>query len=387
MSTLRERIAAVIEAYSAQGIHRTGSDVDGRSGAWLAHEIRELGLVSIAEPLPFSRLEIEQAFVEVGERRFEGLPRFDSTPTGAKGVEAPLTWNSARAGCIGVAVVRPHGGEARGALQALEQNARSVGAIAVTDPEWMPSGMGLLNAPRYREPVGPPFLQLPAQCLEPLRETVDRGAPARLVIETHRTDTTAFNIGGSIPGRDASLAPVVVMTPRSGWWSCAQERGGGIAALLETMRAVAEAPRRRDVLFTANTGHELGHLGLDHFLAQRAGLERNAHCWFHFGANFAANNPQSLVLQFSRTTLKERALAVFANHGLEPDRVREPGERPAGEAGNVFDGGGEYISVLGYGHYFHHPDDVWPGTVDLEKTERVVAALCELVVRMADDAA
>jgi hypothetical protein len=38
-----------------------------------------------------------------------------------------------------------------------------------------------------------------------------------------------------------SLAPVVVITPRSGWWACASERGPGIAAFIELARAAATA--------------------------------------------------------------------------------------------------------------------------------------------------
>lgn len=381
---MRERIAAIIEEYSGQGIHRTATRGDRHSGAWLAGEIRALGIAPMEEEIAFSRLEIEQAYVEVGDERFHGLPRFDCRPTGAEGTAAPLSWADTGAAGIGAAVVRPQGGISREALMALAAEGAFSGGIAITDPEWMPIGMGLLNAPRYADPSGLPVLQLPAEFLEPLRHHIDRGSNARLVIDTRRVDTTAVNVGATIAGEVPGLAPVVVMTPRSGWWSCAQERGGGIAAFLEVMGAVATAPRRRDVLFTANTGHELGHLGLEHFLEHRAGLIRDAHCWIHLGANFASRNEGSLVLQFSGRELQSRTLTVLARHGLAPDSVRGPGERPGGEAMNVFDGGGRYISVLGYGHYFHHPDDVWPDTVDVDRTTRIVAALCELVVDLAN---
>ena len=68
----------------------------------------------------------------------------------------------------------------------------------------------------------------------------------------------------------------MVMTPRSGWWSCGSERGGGIACWLEIMRAVHAAKPARDVLFVASSGHELGHLGLDAYMARRPDLVRAA---------------------------------------------------------------------------------------------------------------
>jgi len=37
--TLSQRVAEIIEEYSAQGIHRTGTTVDNQSGQWLADRI------------------------------------------------------------------------------------------------------------------------------------------------------------------------------------------------------------------------------------------------------------------------------------------------------------------------------------------------------------
>ena len=71
------------------------------------------------------------------------------------------------------------------------------------------------------------------------------------------------------------------MTPRSGWYSCASERGGGIACWLELMRTLnGRAPR--DVLFVASSGHELGHRrrlrSLDRRLERRRRYRSDPHC-------------------------------------------------------------------------------------------------------------
>jgi len=46
------------------------------------------------------------------------------------------------------------------------------------------------------------------------------------------------------------------------------------------------------MMFTANSGHELGHLGLDDFMARRPGWERpvteGGAVWVHYGANIGA---------------------------------------------------------------------------------------------------
>ena len=37
---IEQRVATVIQTYDAQGNHRTGTDVDKKSGEWLAEEVR-----------------------------------------------------------------------------------------------------------------------------------------------------------------------------------------------------------------------------------------------------------------------------------------------------------------------------------------------------------
>ena len=172
------------------------------------------------------------------------------------------------------------------------------------------------------------------------------------------------------------------MTPRSGWWQCASERGGGIAAWLEILRALAAGEPARETIFVASTGHELGHVGLLHFLETHVGLVNGAHAWIHLGANFAACVEGAPRLQTSEGELETLALDALAKHGEEPATRAAPGTRPAGEAENVFDGGGRYVSLLGANGRFHHTDDRWPDAVDLERTERLVAGLVDVAQRL-----
>ena len=56
---MQTRIAEVISEYSSQGIHRTGTDVDNQSAAWLMQKIESLGV------LPPPLLESTRAFLKV----------------------------------------------------------------------------------------------------------------------------------------------------------------------------------------------------------------------------------------------------------------------------------------------------------------------------------
>lgn len=114
------------------------------------------------------------------------------------------------------------------------------------------------------------------------------GSDVRVVCHTTRTTGEALNVVAEVPGRTSTLAPLVVITPRSGWWQCAAERGGGIVCWLEAIRALAGTPPDRPAIFVASSGHELGHLGLEAFLHANEALLRAAHAWIHLGANIGA---------------------------------------------------------------------------------------------------
>jgi hypothetical protein len=92
-----------------------------------------------------------------------------------------------------------------------------------------------------------------------LADCARQGAKAVLTARAERLQTKAFNVMTVVPGTDKGLAPLVVMTPRSGWWWCASERGGGVACWLEIMRTISAGAPARDVVFVASSGHELGH--------------------------------------------------------------------------------------------------------------------------------
>ncbi|MEE2893006.1 MAG: hypothetical protein VX766_12775, partial [Pseudomonadota bacterium] len=196
----------------------------------------------------------------------------------------------------------------------------------------------------------------------------------------------ASNVRVDVSGRDPSLAPVVVITPRSSWWHSTSERGGGIALWLDLLAHFSAHPPRRPLVFTANTGHELGHVGMQRFLDVEEALVRNAHCWVHLGANFAAAPPGQIRIQASSA-----ALMSAMDRALEMQRVAvgartEVGETPYGEARDIHAGQGAYVSILGSNGLFHHPEDRWPESVDLPRTLAVAQAFRQLVGALAEEA-
>ena len=376
---MRERIGAVIRAYEDQGFHRTGTDVDRMSAEWLAGEVRDIGLVAELEPFTLSRVDVGEASLAVDGRIIEGLPLFDGGFTDAEGVEGGLGSVGGEAP-IGLAECAPNAQEA-GALGEARRAGKHKAIVAVTRglrPGFCPS-----NADSFVEPFGPPVLQVPSEEGAFLAECAKRGASVTLTAHVARTQAQALNVVAHVSGRDRDLKPLVVMTPRSGWWNCASERGGGLAVWLEIMRAVQAARPDRDVLFVASSGHELGHLGLDDFMQRRARLVGSARAWIHLGANIGAAQGPGNILQASNDPLESMLADAMTQAGLGIDRRLARGAQPLGEAYDVYRGGGRFISIIGKNDLFHNTRDVGPDVIDLNAIARFATVFAAVATSLA----
>lgn len=373
--------AEMLKAYDSQGVHRTGTDVDRQSGEWLRGEAERAGGRASLEGFTLNRFDPVNAFVEVSGQRFEGLPFFDGGTTDAVGISGPIG-----PGAVHLAVAdRAAVGTEGEFLATLRRDGQTRAIVVVTssaEPGLVPS-----NARHFANPYGCPVLQVSSTAREILEKARRDGTPVRVVCHATRSSVTAFNVVAMVEGRDPALAPVMVITPRSGWWNCAAERGGGIVCWLEAMRATAAAQARRRVIFLASSGHELGHLGLDAFLHANSSLIRSAHAWIHLGANIGAGDPSTAAgarLQASDDDVeREMATALEAFKAPIADRLPR-GRVPAGEARNLHTGGARYVSLLGQGNrWFHHADDRYPRSVGAPLVARYARSVARAVLTLA----
>jgi peptidoglycan/xylan/chitin deacetylase (PgdA/CDA1 family) len=376
----RQRIAGIIEQYSVEGIHRTGTPVDVESANNLIAAINQVGAQAEVDQFEFQRIEVRDARFVLEGSELEGVPLYDCTYTGLDGVTGTIGPLGSSAD-IGVQMTLPFD-SAPSALEILaaRRSGQHQAIVVVTDNRLPEDGIALLNAEHFGTPFGPPVLQVANRHWPEIQSAMQHRAIGKMVAHAVYVPAQAVNIQARIPGVNPELPPLVVMTPRSGWWFNASERGGGIAAWLEIMRMFMNEQPDRDVIFTANTGHELGHTGLDHFLEQNKALVRQA-TWIHLGANFAARSGGNVRLQYSNDSLRE---LVTRLRGDLPVGVETPiGERPLGEARNIFDGGGEFVSLLGGNGLFHHPNDVWPDAIDLDLTTQWVSVMVKVAKALA----
>ncbi len=386
MNQIKERISCTFRDYDRQGIHRTGTETDTENAHWLAGEIQSAGLYPILTRFPIHRIDPVQAAIQVEDQICDGTPLFDCSYTDGRGITGRLG-PIGSAAPIAVGELPPNWRlpEAQRFMEARKKSAHLAMVAVCGGPRFdLPPGIALLNAEYFIEPFGPPVIQVPSTAGPWLLGASASGIEGRLSAETKCTPVEVLNVEARVGGRLEGAAPVIVMTPRSGWFHCASERGGGIACWLEMMRAIRAEIPRRDVWFVATTGHELGHLGLKHFIDEHPEWVKEAHAWIHLGANFAASVGGSLIFQASDTEMETIGLQAMKEAGISPDDRRAVGSRPFGEARDIYEGGGRYISLLGDNGLFHHPDDRWPGSVDLDKTVRISDAFTKLMIQLAD---
>ena len=256
------------------------------------------------------------------------------------------------------------------------------GLVAVAKMNANAPGLALQNADRFTNPFGPPVLQVATQHEPRLLAAAQDRLPVHLAVHVCPEPATGWNVTACVAGEDPHAPPLVVVTPKSSWWVSTAERGGGIAAWLALLRHFHRQPPPCPVLFVATSGHELGHLGLDHWIESNRSVATGAHAWLHLGANFAARGSKAR-LQAADDTLGSLARSALADAGVPAADETPIGQKPGGEARNIHALGGSYVSLLGTNPWFHHPDDRWPATIDLERTERFVRALTAIATQLA----
>lgn len=349
------RCLRLVEEYSALGHHRTGTEVDTATRAWLAEELEARG--ARVRELPF---ELDR-FVGTSEVTIDDV-ELASMPV----------WYSAVGEHRGVVAVEEL--DMLGEVVALDLDARVDAARGRgADIAVLSTGAQLVahNRPPV-VPTGPAAVLVarggatgPATGPATVRMTGD--------VETATSATVLAHFG------DDGGRPIVLSTPLTGWFHCAGERGTGIAVLLELApRIAADHP----VLVVATTGHELGHLGLRDLVRREPPDPRAV---VHIGASVAvgvASASGGLELAPTRVALVDAdpVTTVAITRALEPASLPIASEGWAGvEGGDWRTLGAPTLSVTGAGPGFHTPADVPAAVTAPELLETVLDALTDAV--------
>jgi hypothetical protein len=336
----------------------------------LEGELTEAGYACRRQPFDAPAYEGEPASLVTGAARATLIPQAIVVPTGPDGVSGPLAIGP-RAGAIALLVL-PHArwsavvGEAERRIRA----ALTAGSKAVVVITTGPTGEGLaLNAPIDKPLFDRPVAVMGPRDAAPFLKAAEAGETATLTISGRTIRRTAFNLTATL--KRGGARTLVFSTPRSGWFTCAGERGPGLAVWLALAKWAARTPLPVDLALVCTSGHEYDNGGGEHFIHEIAPKPADTALWVHLGANVAARDwhergaflsplpsadPQRFLL--ASAPLVDRTRTAFAGlQGLEAVFVADPA-RAAGELGVILRAG--YAPAMGIfgGHRFHHaPND------------------------------
>jgi|TARA_B110000196_G_scaffold315870_1_gene326230 hypothetical protein len=359
---MKHRIEKLISEYDAQGWHRTGTDVDAQSIEWMNDQVRKIGLEPSEVTYELDRVEVDSAYLEFGSERITGTPLFDCSYTDEDGVTGLLDLNNS------VAEITLLDSENWGP-ELLELRKKKTQGVIVVITNGHETGLSLANAFDFLSPYGPPVLQIGDNRRDELLRLAENEVRVRVIIQAHRVKSSSATVLVEIDGREPDLEPIVINTPLSGWWSVAAERGGGLACWMEILRNCYAMGSDRRILFAANTGHELGFIGLENLLDQRTELATSA-TWVHFGANIGAKLGSTGNLLASTPELAELAMSFIEETVQRPTTSRiTKGVLPlrhGGEMGCVAQrGGGKYVALTNDNEFFHMAEDRFDSNVDV----------------------
>jgi hypothetical protein len=371
--------AEFFAAYDGFGERRAGGEGDAASAAWLRGVAEQAGAAARLDPVAFSRFLPGPSWLEAGGTRIEGLPLFDGGLTGAAGVAGALG-PLGSAAPIGVVEMLPRAASLPGNPFALaRRDSRHAGIVVALRTK--PDSLAPLNAHDIAAPFGPPVLQVAGREAARLLALAEAATPARLVVQGQREPGHSANVRADLPG---AAPPLVLLTPRTSWWTSTAERAGGILAWLEALRALAALPRRRGVVALATCGHEIGHVGAHHAFGAEPDLAARSALAIHLGANLGCAEAPQLTVRSNVPGLAERIAdaLVAAGHPRPPLEV-VTGGKANGEAHEIESRGGRYLSLIGDNPWFHAPEDRWPATIDLPRAEAIARAVAAVAVRAA----
>ena len=363
-----------LSTYIGFGNKQAGGAGDNACGAWLERELKACGFATERQAFAVPWFEAERAELATGDARAAVWPQPIVRTTSAEGFSAPLVrvdaaGRAARSVKGAIALVDlPHGRWSAmnwPGVKTPVDAAFAGGAAACVIVTNGPTGKVIALNTDGRKPLydGPVALLAPEDAA-PFLAAAHAGHDARLTVTGAGGRREAFNLVGRIDRGRGKW--VVVSTPRSGWSTCAGERGGGIAAWLAIARWAAQALPHHDLAFVCNSGHEYLYLGAEELLHRVAPRPQDTAFWLHLGANLAArdwhdtvgvpkplpgtDSQRFLVVDPSLLATARRRFAGLA--GLEAPYTTD--QITAGELANIVQAG--YAPVAGvFGvHRYHH---------------------------------
>lgn len=368
------RISEILKTYDALGPHRTGQPQDPLVAQWMQGLLSEAGLEVRTQALAFTSVQAHQCWLLLGEHRFELMPCQDTQLPEDLSLEGTIGFSEP---CdIRLTQVSTMGNQ-----QLADLKRSSGAAVMIIFTMGSREGLTPLNADEFKAPFAQPGFFVSGAHRGQIRSLLKTHGRARVESRLCFTPAQSTNIVATRHGTEPQLPPIIVFTPRTGWWHCAAERGGGVACLLHLAQRLQDTGLSRTIVFLVTSGHELGYLGMQHASTQWA-EGRKVHLWLHLGANFVAAQDPLFFMQASTQHLQEQYLEQLRGVETPPDIVAPTGGDLSGE-GAFIPRRDDYLSIQGGNGLFHHLDDRYEAAVDVGKLHGICEATLAFLIKQA----
>lgn len=394
-----KRLYADVERYASFGLHRLGTEADRRTTEWLANELASAGFDTRFQSFSVGKQYfLSSAALRIGAATVPALPLWwPSENKPAVRLSAAIAADTAANAAGKIVWIRmPFDG---GAYLSDAQRS-SLRAAASRSPIAI---VALIDAPSEEEyaynvaqsdaPWPVPVVVVGSQHSAALQAAQQSGRPVEIVVDgRYESNVTGRNVVGRL-NRGAS-STVVVSTPTTGWFTCACERGSGVAVFLALARAAAASDAKVNYVFVATAGHEIGHGGMEAFLQAQRPKPSQTRAWIHLGASLACYEWRKSGSHWTATgALEPRRFLVFsapaaaavsaAFAGIDVRRLQVEQQAPPGELREVHAAGyATYLGMAGTHRFFHSPGDT-PRTTGSDALEPIAAAFARALALLA----
>lgn len=287
---------ADVQRYESFGSHRYGSPGAERALDWIAEELDRAGLTVSSQRFSLDRqYDVDAATLTIDGERRTVLPQWWIPQSQASFLlTAPIA--SSTSGPATGAFVRANLPFDRGAYlndqhrAALEMTfARGPAAVLLTIEH--PSGeIFTYNVDQKAKPWPVPVILVAPRDRSLLDLAQQSGRPINATVQgAWRHDVPGRNVVARLErGQNrGGRRWLVISTPVTSWFTSTCERGPGIAGFLAMARVAATRWPDADLVLVASAGHEIGHGGMEQFLASGAPPADATLAWAHFGASLA----------------------------------------------------------------------------------------------------
>ncbi|KRB52619.1 MAG: hypothetical protein IV099_12305 [Phenylobacterium sp.] len=359
--------------FVGQGSKASGGPGDIAVGQWMEAGLRAAGFRTERQVFEAPYFDVAEATLVTGSMTTWVIPQAIVTPTASEGVAGPLrlrsVLNAAEPADGAIVVLQlPYARWSSAASEAVRNPvnaAIAAGAQAVVLVTTGPTGEALaLNADGDKPMFAKPVAIVGSREGGALLRAATAGTEARLTLTGAGGRREAFNVIGRLDRGHRRW--LVVSTPRSGWFTCAGERGPGVAVWTLLARWAAKAELPVNVVFVCNSGHEYENFGAARLLDGAAPAPSDTAFWLHLGANVAARDWHEAGSQLSPLPSADPQRFLLTTQGLLPAARQAfsglPGlETPyplsdgaAGELTHIAAAGYPRLAGIFGAHRFHH---------------------------------